>query len=55
MNDPAVTIRFDGNGQVYRPGETLEGEYLLESVAYGMVKANPAGPSSSAPPCPKAP
>ena len=39
MNDPAVTIRFDGNGQVYRPGETLAGEYLLESVAYGMVKA----------------
>ena len=39
MNDPAVTIRFDGNGRVYRPGETLAGEYLLESVTYGMVKA----------------
>lgn len=39
MNDPVVTIRFDGNGQVYRPGETLAGEYLLESVTPGMVKA----------------
>lgn len=39
MNDPAVTIQFDGNGQAYRPGETLAGEYLLESVAPGTVTA----------------
>ena len=39
MSDPAVSIRFDGNGQVYRPGQTLEGEYLLESVPPGTVKA----------------
>ena len=39
MNDPAVTIRFDGNGQAYRPGEALAGEYLLESVTPGTVTA----------------
>ena len=39
MNDPAVTVRFEGNGQAYRPGQTLCGEYLLESVAPGTVKA----------------
>lgn len=39
MNDPAVTIRLDGNGRVYRPGDTLAGEYLLESVTPGMVNA----------------
>jgi len=39
MNDPAVIIRFDGNGRVYRSGETLSGEYLLRSVAPDDVKA----------------
>jgi hypothetical protein len=39
VNDPAVSIRFDGNGQVYRPGEVLSGEYMLERVAPGTVKA----------------
>jgi hypothetical protein len=39
VNDPVVTIRFDGNGQVYRPGEALAGEYLLGSVTPGVVKA----------------
>lgn len=39
MNDPAVTIRLDGNGPVYRPSERLAGEYRVECVAAGTVKA----------------
>lgn len=39
MNDSAVRIRLDGNGCVYRPGETLSGEFRLESVAPRAVKA----------------
>jgi len=39
MNDAGVIIRFDGNGRVYRPGETLSGEYLVRSVAPGDIKA----------------
>lgn len=39
MNDPAVTIRFDGNGRVYAPGEALSGEYRLESIGRKDVKA----------------
>ena len=39
MNDPAVTIRFDGNGRVYAPGEALSGEYRLESIERRDVKA----------------
>ncbi|MHC4177378.1 MAG: hypothetical protein ACYSWU_07720, partial [Planctomycetota bacterium] len=39
MKDPAVTIRLDGNGQVYGPGEPLSGEYRLESVTPGVLKA----------------
>ena len=39
MNEPTVAVRFDENGRVYRPGETLQGEYLLRSVAPGDVKA----------------
>ena len=39
MSDPVVGIRFDGNGQVYRPGEVLSGEYALERVAPETVKA----------------
>ena len=39
MNDPAISIRFDGNGQMYRPGEPLSGQYVLERVAPEMVKA----------------
>lgn len=39
MNDPVISIRFDGNGQVYRPGEVLSGEYALERVAPETVKA----------------
>ncbi len=36
---PTVTIRLDGNGRVYRPGETLSGQYRLVSAAAGDVKA----------------
>lgn len=39
MNDSTVTVRFDGNGRAYRPGETLSGQYLLDSVASGDVAA----------------
>ena len=39
MIDPAIIIRFDGNGRVYRPGEMLSGEYRLESVTAAEVKA----------------
>jgi hypothetical protein len=39
MNEPAVTIRLDGNGRVYRPGETLSGEYRLESIRREDVRA----------------
>jgi len=39
MNGPLVRIRFDGNGRVYRPGETLSGEYRIESVAPDEIKA----------------
>ena len=39
MSDPLVAIRFDGNGRVYRPGETLSGEYHFESLPDGQLKA----------------
>jgi len=39
VNDPVVSIRFDGNGQVYRPGETLSGQYVLEQATPEIVKA----------------
>jgi hypothetical protein len=39
VNDPTISIRFDGNGQVYHPGEALSGQYVLEGVAPEMVKA----------------
>ncbi len=39
MNDPYVTVLFDGNGRVYRPGETLSGEYRLELLPPDQVKA----------------
>lgn len=39
VNDPAVTIRFDGNGHVYYPGETLSGEYRLHAVDAKDIKA----------------
>jgi hypothetical protein len=39
MNQPTVRIRFEGNGRVYRPGETLSGEYRLESIGRDEVRA----------------
>jgi len=39
VNEPTVTIRFHGNGRGYRPGETLSGEYRLESIERDEVKA----------------
>ena len=39
MNGPVVSIWFDGNGQVYRPGDTLTGKYMLKLAAPGTVKA----------------
>jgi hypothetical protein len=39
MSEPHVTIHFDGNGRVYRPGETLSGEYRLSEIDPGEVKA----------------
>jgi hypothetical protein len=39
MNEPSVTIRFDGNGRVYWPGEMLSGEYRVESIERQDIKA----------------
>ena len=39
MNEPTVTVRFDGNGRAYQPGETLSGQYRLESIRREDVKA----------------
>jgi hypothetical protein len=30
--EPSVNIRFDGNGRIYRPGETLSGEYAFDGL-----------------------
>jgi hypothetical protein len=39
MTDPTVSIRLDGNGRVYRPGDSLSGQYLIESLSPASVKA----------------
>jgi len=39
MSDPSVGIRLDGNGRIYRPGESMSGEYWLENVHPGEIKA----------------
>jgi hypothetical protein len=39
MNEPAVVIRFDGNGREYSPGDILSGEYRLESFSLGAIRA----------------
>ena len=39
MSEPRVVIRFDGNGRVYRSGESLAGEYRLTSIAREQIKA----------------
>ena len=37
--EPTVVIRLDGDGSVYRPGETLSGQYRIKSLAPIQVKA----------------
>jgi hypothetical protein len=39
MSEPRVIIRFDGNGRVYRSGESLAGEYRLTSIDPKQIKA----------------
>jgi hypothetical protein len=39
VNQTSVVIRCHGNGRAYRPGETLCGEYWIESAKPGEVKA----------------
>lgn len=39
MNEPRVRIRFDGAGRVYRPGDTLAGQYWLESIPVEDLRA----------------
>ena len=39
MSEPRVVIRFDGNGRVYRSGESLAGEYRLTSIDPDQIKA----------------
>jgi hypothetical protein len=40
MNDePAVIIRLHDDGRVHRPGETLSGEYWIESLDAVQIKA----------------
>jgi hypothetical protein len=38
MSEPSVTIRFDGNGRTYRPGETLAGDYAFNDLPDGEAK-----------------
>jgi hypothetical protein len=39
MNRPTITVHFDGNSRNYWPGETLSGQYVLDSVAAGDLAA----------------
>ncbi len=39
MNEPVILIRLDGNGRVYRPGQTLSGEFRLESAGGNPIRA----------------
>lgn len=39
MNEPGVSITLDGDSRVYRPGDTLSGEYRIEQVDPSDVKA----------------
>jgi hypothetical protein len=39
MKEPLVRIRLDGNGRVYRPGESLSGEYRLDGIVPEEIKA----------------
>jgi hypothetical protein len=37
--EPTIIIRLDGDGHIHRPGETLSGEYWIESIEACQVKA----------------
>jgi len=37
--EPTVVILLDGDSRVHRPGETISGEYWIESVPSDQVKA----------------
>jgi hypothetical protein len=37
--EPAVAIRLEGDPRVHWPGETFSGEYWVESLEAGQVKA----------------
>ena len=37
--EPTVVIRLDGDGPAYRPGETLSGQYWIDALDAGQVKA----------------
>ncbi|MBN2023388.1 MAG: hypothetical protein JW809_11420 [Pirellulales bacterium] len=39
MSEPAVSITLDDDARVYRPGETLLGEYRIERMDASDVKA----------------
>ena len=39
MNEPAILIRLDGRPRTYRPGQSLSGEYRLESVEGDPIRA----------------
>lgn len=39
MSEPRVVIRYDGNGRVYRSGESLAGEYRLTAMGPDEIKA----------------
>jgi hypothetical protein len=39
VTPPAVSIRFDADVQVFAPGQTLAGDYRLEGVRPGEIRA----------------
>jgi len=39
MKEPSISIRLEGNGRVYEPGETLAGIYWLHATAPNEVRA----------------
>jgi hypothetical protein len=38
-DEPAIVIHFDGDQRFHRPGETLCGEYWVEPLPAGQIKA----------------
>jgi len=39
MTNASITIRLDGNGRVYQPGETLSGAYRVHAISADQIKA----------------